>query len=171
MISLNGWNNLQAIIFKCNPEFEETTQNRVTDTLMKESVLAVFSFVEWYHWETYPFLFQFYLCNMASMVYNSWTKIGMPELIAVINLQAALCLLFYVFLCIKWWLYACLDMSALTTIVSIGITWWGHHEDIMSNCIIRFCLYIRWSEILTQNRFFNRVSPKLIDWSPDKKWF
>ena len=94
MISLNVWNDLE-INFD-DLQFEETTQNGVTDTLMKESVLAVFSFVEWYHWETYPFLFQFYLCNMASMVYNSWTKIGMPELIAVINVQAALCLLGHV---------------------------------------------------------------------------
>ena len=145
MISLNVWNDLE-INFD-DLQFEETTQNRVTDTLMKESVLAVFSFVEWYHWETYPFLFQFYLCNMASMVYNSWTKIGMPELLAEINLQAAFCLLFNDIF-IKWWLYACLDMSALTTIVSIGITWWGHHEDTMSNCFIRFCMYIRSSESL-----------------------
>ena len=54
---------------------------------MKEIVLAVFSFVEWYRWETCSFPFQFYPCNMASMVYNSWTKIKKPKLYSLYHMD------------------------------------------------------------------------------------
>ena len=56
------------------------------DTLMKEIVLAVFSFVERYRLETCSFPFQFYPCNMASMVYNSWTKIKKPKLYSLYHM-------------------------------------------------------------------------------------